>query len=211
MQSPRAIIAARWMTGLALLVVVIGWAVPAGAHTELVASTPALGAQVTSSTDRVVLEFGTELSSVGNDVVVRGPEGDQVTSGRARVADNTLQAEVALVSPGRHTVSYRFVGVDGHADTGLLWFTVVAEGAPPSATTAQLPVSRRASAQLDATSAAGSEARGPTLVWLLFLLSLVCLAYLAGGLLLAHHVFGARRPVRPGSEDGPQPWERDGS
>lgn len=49
------------------------------AHTELVTSSPAPGAGVSLASDRVQLVFGTEIASVGNDVMVRDPDGHDVT------------------------------------------------------------------------------------------------------------------------------------
>ena len=119
---------ATGFVAFALLATAISWPVVAFAHTELVTSSPPLGAEVSMSTDRIQLVFGTDLAPVGNDVVVRDPDGGDVTSADALTFQDTLEVQVDLIEPGRHTVSYRFVGQDGHAATGHLWFTAVAAG-----------------------------------------------------------------------------------
>lgn len=176
------------LVALALLVIAISWPGVAFAHTELVTSSPALGAEVSTSTDRIQLVFGTELAPVGNDVVVRDPDGDDVTSGDALTLRDTLEVQVDLIEPGRHTVSYRFVGQDGHPVTGHLWFTAVAASAPLSATAVQLGATRPPDAR------AGTAAAGDATAWLL------PLAGLAGALVLLYSAAAARQRAHA---DGP--------
>ena len=166
---------------VAMLLAAMSWPVVAFAHTELVTSSPAPGAQVSMTSDRIQLVFGTEIASVGNDVVVRDPNGGDVTSGDPSTLRDTREVQVDLVEPGRHTVSYRFVGQDGHAATGHLWFTAVAAGAPPSATAVQLRGTRSPDAR------AGTEPADGARVWLL------PLAGLAGALVLLHSAAAARQ------------------
>ena len=81
----------------------MSWPVVAFAHTELVTSSPAPGAGVSLASDRVQLVFGTEIASVGNDVMVRDPDGHDVTSGDPLTFRDTLEVQVDLVEPGRNT------------------------------------------------------------------------------------------------------------
>lgn len=108
---------------------VLLWSHPAEAHTELVGSTPAAGDVVSLEIDRLTLVFDTELVPDAGDVTVLDRTGAEVTAGDAVVFDRTLEIGVALGEPGRHEVSYRVTGSDGHAIVG----TYVFEAAPPAA------------------------------------------------------------------------------
>ena len=102
---------------------------PAVAHTELVGSTPAAGDVVSLEVDRLMLAFDTELLSDVGDVTVVDSTGAEVTVGDAVVVDRTLEIGVAMGEPGRHEVSYRVTGSDGHAVVGTYAF----DAAPPAA------------------------------------------------------------------------------
>lgn len=172
---------------VALLVAAIGWPGPARAHSELVSSSPGAGAEVPMSTDRIVLVFDAALSPVGNAVIVRGPDSDDVSAAASQVSGNSIEMQIDLVAPGRHTVSYRFVGQDGHAASGRLWFAAVAGGAPHSSATAVFsagtpPADAQVNARAGTTSAAGDAQ-----VWLLPLVGLT------GGLLLLYSAAAARQ------------------
>ncbi len=123
------------MSGLAIL----AWSAPAHAHTDLVSSSPEPGAEVSMALDRIRLVFGDDLLPVGNDVVVRDPVGTEVSDGEPTALGSTLEVPMALTTPGRHLVSYRVVGRDGHVIAGDLWFTAVADGIPHPDATAVSP------------------------------------------------------------------------
>ncbi len=102
---------------------------PAQAHTDLVSSSPAGNALVPLTTDRLVLAFSEDVVPVGSEVVVRDRTGVEVTLGAPGRAGNSLVVRLHLVEPGRHVVSYRVVGADGHPVTGSYTFRAVAAGA----------------------------------------------------------------------------------
>ena len=211
MQSLRAATSVRGTVALTLLAsLLIGGQTAAHAHIELIGSSPEPGATVSASTDRVVLEFGADLTEVGNDVVIRDEDGHDVASGPTHVSGNTLQTPTDIVSSGRHTIVYRFVGLDGHAASGHLSFTVAADSAPHSAATALLPLAGPPNVDLDARlPAKASSASGPaaaeTTMWLLPVLCLI------GGLLLVgRRSASGRRPQRV-RDDSPGPWQPRGS
>ena len=95
---------------------------PAEAHTELVGSTPAAGDVVSVEIDRLTLVFDTELVPDAGDVTVLDSTGAEVAVGDAVVFDRTLEIAVAMREPGRHEVSYRVTGTDGHAVVGTYAF-----------------------------------------------------------------------------------------
>lgn len=109
---------------------------PAAAHTSLVTSAPVGGASVSMSVDRVVLTFSEELLAGAAAVTVTDASGADVTAASTGVAGAIMDVGVSLVAAGRHEVSYRVVGQDGHVATGTYWFTVVEGGAPTAEPTA---------------------------------------------------------------------------
>ena len=186
---------ARRCAAVAMLLAAIGWPGPAHAHSELVTSSPVHGSEVSMSTDRIVLVFDTTLSPIGNAMVVRGPDADDVSAAASQTSGNTLEMQIDLLSPGRHTVSYRFVGQDGHAASGHLWFTAVAGGAPHSATAVLFRGTQPPGAPPDATAGTVAPGGDPR-VWLLPLVGL------AGGLVLLHSAAAARQRAHSTSSSG---------
>lgn len=133
------------LVAVTVVVAVMGTPMTARAHTELVSSSPAPGSEVPLELDRIVLEFGEELLSVGNAIVVHGPNGAEVTVGTAGTSGSTLEAGLVLTTPGQHNLTYRVVGQDGHTITGKLSFTV-RDGRPAPAGVVQQQVARGSSA-----------------------------------------------------------------
>lgn len=127
MQSPAP---SRRRPGLGLRALPVGttmlaclmWAPPAHAHVELVGSTPAAGDVVSQDAEQVVLVFGDDLLQAV-DVVVRDRTGADVVHDEPVVAGRSVEVEIDMVEPGRHDVSYRVVGLDGHPIVGSYSFT----------------------------------------------------------------------------------------
>jgi hypothetical protein len=86
--------------------------------------------------DRVVLTFSEELLAGAAAVTVTDASGADVTMASTGVAGAVMDVGVSLEAAGRHQVSYRVVGQDGHMATGSYWFTVVEGGAPTAEPTA---------------------------------------------------------------------------
>ncbi len=133
---------------------------PAQAHTDLVSSSPAENALVPLATDRLVLVFSEDVVPVGSQVVVRDRSGVEVTLGAPGRAGNSLVVRLHLVEPGRHVVSYRVVGADGHPVTGGYTFRAVAAGVAGEPVVSALD--RTVPAPVDAGVRQGAAAR-----WLL--------------------------------------------
>ncbi len=178
---------ARTRARLALVIVgmvaaVLASSVTAHAHTDLVSSSPAQGGEVSPALDRIDLRFGEELLPVGAAIVVHGPDGTRVTVGMPGTSGSTLAADVTLATPGRHTLTYRVVGEDGHAITGDLWFTVTGRPAAGQKPSAASPGAASVAQPLRA-SVAGE---GSSTSWLVPTVALVLV-------LLLVHGAGARR------------------
>jgi len=116
---------------LVALVLLVGAARPADAHTALLSSLPAAGAQV-SELDQVVLVFNEQVQAGLSTVVLTGPRGADAAAGLPVSAGTELvQAVDGPLASGAWTVAYRVVAADGHPVTGTLGFQVVAP--PPQA------------------------------------------------------------------------------
>jgi copper resistance protein C len=121
--------------------VIVGLAVPAQAHVELVRSSPADGALLSSAPAEVVLTLSEEASSGGTLIAVAGPDGAPVTVEPTEVSGTVVSAALPpLPDRGTYTVAYRVVSGDGHAVSGSIRFTVgdasdVSSSAPSASST----------------------------------------------------------------------------
>jgi copper resistance protein C len=186
--------------------VIVGPQTPAHAHVELLSSSPESGAEVPVTLERVTLVFGEDLFPVGSDISVRGPDDVEVTTDDPTAFGAELEAPLALTGSGRHLLSYRAVGQDGHVITGGLWFTVAAEGLPlPTAAAAPQARIHNTSA-LDRSEGEQLQPHVTAATWL------VGVSLGLGGLVVL--VLTARRTrvaVRPRRDHGGTPRARNGS
>jgi|GEM_PF-2873281 len=121
-------------------------AVPAWAHAQLVAMTPADGSTVAVAPAQVVLLFDENIQPIGDAVVVTGPDGSRVDTGPVLVHDATATQRLRpLVDRGRYTVSYRVVSDDGHPVTRTLTF-VLSTGLAVASSPAAAPAAEAAGA-----------------------------------------------------------------
>lgn len=101
------------------------------AHSQLVRSDPARRATVARPPARVQLWFSERLEPVYAEASVWNDAGTQVDARDARVdpADpSVLTVSTPNLGPGRYTVRFRVVSVDGHVVESSFTFTV--SGAP---------------------------------------------------------------------------------
>lgn len=100
----------------------LGWSMPAQAHTSLISTDPTEGARLASVPEQVVLTFSENLrepSTVG--VAVDGEEVEvdfQVDGPRVVVTPPSDAPE------GTYDINYRVISADGHPVTGTLSFEV---------------------------------------------------------------------------------------
>jgi len=131
--------AVTWPTLVLGAVALAGlFAVPAAAHTALVASDPRDGATLTRAPEAVVLTFDEDVTSTGTAMVVTGPDGarldrpDGLLVSGPRVS--VPLAAATLSGPCR--VEYRVVSADGHVVTGQVDYRLVLAGSGSSSPTA---------------------------------------------------------------------------
>jgi hypothetical protein len=117
-------------TFLGLLLGAVGTAIrpgPARAHAALVRSSPARRATLHRSPARVQLWFSERLEAAYSSVSVWTADGRRVDAGDARVEpEDPTQLSVGLpaLAPGRYTVRFRVLSVDGHIVESTLPFAV---------------------------------------------------------------------------------------
>ncbi|MBT1633062.1 copper resistance CopC family protein [Curtobacterium flaccumfaciens] len=154
--TPRALFA----VALSAFLVLIG-TTPASAHAALTSSDPADGATVAPDIERVTLTFSEAPLAgleVGLRVEVRDDGGTDKSSGTVTVEGTTMSKAVSL-SPGPHTVVWRYVSPDGHPIEGQLAFTVesaASQSVPPPTTSPTAATT----ASSDPTAAAAASSTG---------------------------------------------------
>jgi len=114
------------VTGLALPAVLLLLVVVAvaGAHTDVVATTPADGARLASPPTEVRVTYGQPLLSVE---VAAVDVGGASVAGRPRLARDdagTVVIPITQRRTGVHTVSWTVVAADGHAVAGASSFSI---------------------------------------------------------------------------------------
>lgn len=112
-------------------------AAPAGAHEDLVSSTPAEGEVLEAVPAVVELTFTADLLDISTLVVVTGPDGEPV-----EVPSTVDGAVVSAPFPedpadGAYTVAWRVVSGDGHPIQGSFGFLLAVAG--PGTATATAP------------------------------------------------------------------------
>jgi methionine-rich copper-binding protein CopC len=102
---------------------------PVFAHSLLVRSQPRRGATVARSPERVQLWFSERLEPAYATLSVWSEAGAQVDAGDAAVDTgdpSVLSVNAPNLAPGRYTVRYRVLSVDGHVVESSFTFTVKA-------------------------------------------------------------------------------------
>lgn len=124
----------RFVLGFAVAFsVALGLPALAIAHTELIESSPADGAQLDEPPTEVVLTFEGEITE-DSTFTVTDADGNEVGSGELdlEVADrNVLRGDVSISEDGVYTVAYSIVGQDGDPIEGEISFGV-GEAVPPN-------------------------------------------------------------------------------
>jgi methionine-rich copper-binding protein CopC len=120
----------RWRVTAALVALLAGFLfppTPATAHASLVRSSPAHRAVLGQMPDRVQLWFNERLEPAYSTVSVWNEAGARVDGRDVAVGpDDPRRLSVTVPSrePGRYTVKYRVLSVDGHIVDSQFTFTV---------------------------------------------------------------------------------------
>ena len=118
----------RRVAGVAGLLVVMGASLavasPASAHSQLVSTTPADGAKLTTAPQSVVLTFNEALIPEVDSVSINDADGNVVASQRVQPDGPTITVPWPSGLPaGSYQVAYRVVSGDGHPVVGAIMFT----------------------------------------------------------------------------------------
>lgn len=112
-----------------LTVAIVLEPVPGSSHSLLVRSQPGQRSTVTRSPERVQMWFSERLEPAYATASVWSAAGKQVDAGDATVDPNDatlLSVSTPNLGPGRYTVRFRVLSVDGHVVESSYTFTVKA-------------------------------------------------------------------------------------
>ena len=123
----------RWGAALAGAAICLAAALPAVAHTELIGSSPADGATLTTPPAEVLLEFSEPVQAEFGQVAVVDDADVHHEQGNSQIVGATVTQGLDDLSAGAYQISYRVGSADGHPIAGTLEFTVTAETIPPEA------------------------------------------------------------------------------
>lgn len=133
----------RFALGGALaLLLLLGLASVALAHAELLGSDPADGAALERAPERVQLFFSEPIEPEFFALQVFAADRQRVDRGDARIAPTdarVLETGLREVGPGRYTVVWRAVSLDGHVVRGSFTFAVGAGASPGPPLALDLP------------------------------------------------------------------------
>jgi methionine-rich copper-binding protein CopC len=113
--------------------VLVTFAISAGAHAHLQKSSPADGSVITTSPSNLVLNLS-EPARLTTLSIQKGSEPKQDLKPLPGTAAQQISVPLPPLTPGIYSVSWRAVGDDGHVMPGTLHFTVAADpatGHPP--------------------------------------------------------------------------------
>lgn len=164
-RSGRGLLAAVISVAVVLLAVL--GAAPAAAHSDLISSSPAEGANLNAPPSTVELTFNEPIGTIGLQLAARGPNGE-VPLGEPTVAGTVVSAPwPQSAGAGNYTVAFRVVSADGHPISGTVPFSIASQPSPatsPAATAVPEPSSQPA-ATSEASPVAASAADSGGFPW----------------------------------------------
>lgn len=161
----------RWRLAVAAILAVtpILLVSPASAHSELLESRPADGAQLDRAPAQVQLVFGENVQQQGGTIVVAVR--DTIVSDSSTFTTKGNLAEVQLTGPdqpGTYTVSFRVVSADGHVVSDTFAYEVVdASSASATSDSTDAPTGDQSPAAATSAPADNPEDSNASVVWVL--------------------------------------------
>ena len=193
------------LTLAALAALVVGLASPAAAHNVLISTSPADGSTLDLAPDTVVLTFDQPAMALGTEIVVHGPDGATVSTGKAVLLNATVsEALVAARPAGGYTVEWRVTSADGHPVSGTFTFTAAAATGSGTQTgpavTASGPAASASGTPRPTPKADRGGRASPTLWLVAGAVGLLALVAIVVVVLLTR---SDRTPPAPGTTDDP--------
>ncbi len=115
-----------------VMLLLLGSAQAALAHAEYVSSEPGQGANVASAPSNVTVTFSEDLDPASTTLQVAGPNGQDVTNGKAEVSTSATKVATVPITAGddgTYTVNWHAVSDDDqHTTEGSFTFSVGAVG-----------------------------------------------------------------------------------
>ena len=127
---------------LALLLFSISNIYSSSAHSSMIEQFPKGNETISDMPLEVKLSFDEELLDLGsgNSVIVRNPEGTEITTGPTVLLSSKISRKLAASTmPGKYSVSYRVVSADGHVVEGTYQFTLRTKSESKSPTPIAVP------------------------------------------------------------------------
>jgi methionine-rich copper-binding protein CopC len=152
--SPARALVAAVVTAATCALVLLGAGPPhARAHDQLVSTTPADGGTVGSAPAQVDLVLSQPALALGTRMVVRGPDGAEVSRGAAELRNTTVTQPLRADLPaGAYTVLWRVTSADGHPISGQFTFTLTTGTRPAPASSGPAAAEQPGSAGADELS-----------------------------------------------------------
>jgi copper transport protein len=106
----------KWLVACtAAMLIVLFSAGPAGAHAQLISSSPAGGATIDKSPSEIVLRFNERIEASFGGIQVFDADGNRIPTGEPKITGSELRLPLPeLKRPGFYTVVFRVISADSH-------------------------------------------------------------------------------------------------
>lgn len=151
---------------IAAVFVLLFGASSASAHDQLISTTPANKAQLSTAPSKLTLTFSSKLLDLGNEVVIADAKGANWSLGKSSLAGDTMSQPVKTGLPtGQYEARWRVVSSDGHPISGSFRFAV-GEPVTPGSLLPPVTQSAEPTATPSSTSATSAAPNQESASWL---------------------------------------------
>ncbi|MDN5559634.1 MAG: copper resistance protein CopC [Ruaniaceae bacterium] len=109
--------------------IVLGSALPAAAHDQLIASSPAEGEVLSESPALIELEFNAEIIDASPAMIIQDDAGETIDQPVPTVDGRFVRAPFPEIAAGPYRLNWSVVSSDGHRIEGTIAFTLAGGGA----------------------------------------------------------------------------------
>ena len=160
-RTPRRLRLRALLAGIAIgAAAVLGTAVPASAHDELLSSTPAANATIDAAPAEVVLTFSGNILPQTAIMAITDAAGTDYRQGDPTVSETSVTVGLKPGLPGgAYEIRWAVTSEDGHPISGIIPFTIAGSGASESSAAPVTPTTEPSSDAAD--TAAPTDADAP--------------------------------------------------